>query len=83
MNLCTRCRMILALHMLMLFCIDLVPILVLNLSCFYLTRNVRLKQNLPNVGRDEKRSLQSTKKIAGVDVDVDQTALSDLLSKPG
>ena len=26
MNLCNRCRMILALHLLMLFCIDLVPI---------------------------------------------------------
>ena len=37
MNICTCCRMILALHMLMLFCIDLVPIMVRFTTIWYLS----------------------------------------------
>ena len=40
MNLCTCCRMIFALHMLMLFCIDLVPLyLVVWFGCIVIIRS--------------------------------------------
>ena len=48
MNLCTRCRMILALHVLMLFCIDLVPILLVPLFiCHPCFEWLKLRSNLP------------------------------------